>query len=74
MESAKMFVSEKAPENDGLMDTVLAAEKNAVELKVLVDQQVLLQKTINESEDQAKVSEAKKKINEVNTKVEELKK
>ena len=69
-----MFVSEKAPENDGLMDTVLAAEKNAVELKVLVDQQVLLQKTINESEDQAKVSEAKKKINEVNTKVEELKK
>lgn len=74
VESAKMFVSEKAPENDGLMDTVIAVEKNAVEFKALVDQQVLLQKTIDESEDQAKVSEAKQKINEVNKKIDELKK
>ncbi|MEK3981641.1 hypothetical protein MKY37_21800 [Psychrobacillus sp. FSL K6-2836] len=74
VEKAKMFVSEKAPENDGLMDTVIAAEKNAVELKALEEQQVLLQKTIDESEDQLKVSEAKQKINEVNKKINELKK
>ena len=74
VESAKMFVSEKAPENDGLMDTVIAAEKNAVELKALEEQQVLLQKTIDESEDQEKVSEAKQKINEVNKKINEFKK
>lgn len=74
VESAKMFVSEKAPENDGLMNTVLAAEKNAVELKALVDQHVLLQKTIDESEDQEKVAEATQKINEVNKKIDELKK
>lgn len=74
VENAKIFVSEKAPENDGLMDTVIAAEKNAVELKALVDQRLLLQKTIDESEDQAKVAEAKQKINEVNKKIDELKK
>lgn len=74
VESAKMFVSEKAPDKDGLMDTVIAAEKNAVELTALEEQQVLLQKTIDESEDQAKVLEAKQKINEVNKKISELKK
>ena len=74
VESAKMFVSEKAPENNGLIDTVIAAEKNAVELKALEEQQLLLQKTIDESEDQAKVSEAEQKINEVNKKINELKK
>lgn len=74
VESAKMFVSEKAPDNDGFMDTVIAAEKNIVELKALEEQQVLLQKTIDESEDQVKVSEAKQKINEVNKKINELKK
>lgn len=74
IELAKRFVSEKAPDNDGLMDTVIAAEKNAVELKALEDQQVLLQKTIDESEDQVKVSEAKLKIHEVNKKINEIKK
>ncbi|MFJ7828413.1 hypothetical protein [Psychrobacillus sp. NPDC096623] len=74
VEKAKMFVSEKASDNDGLMDTIIAAEKNAVELKALEEQQVLLQKTIDESTDQEKVSEAKQKINEVNKKINELKK
>lgn len=72
IESAKLFVSEKAPDNDGLMDTVIAAEKNAVELKALEEQQVLLQKTIDESEDPVKVSEAEQKINEVKKEISAL--
>jgi len=46
VESAKMFVSEIAPDNDGLMDTIIAAEKNAVEVEALEEQKVNIRKKL----------------------------
>ncbi|MFC6038945.1 hypothetical protein ACFPYN_05695 [Paenisporosarcina macmurdoensis] len=71
---AKSFVVEKAPENDGLMNRVLTAEKVAVDLKALEEQQELLQKTIGESKDLAKVSKAMQKMNGVKKEITGLKK
>lgn len=73
IDTAKEFVSDKAPKDDGLMDAVLTAEKNAVELKALEEQRVLLQKTIEESKDLVKVSEAIQKMNVVKKEINNLK-
>ena len=73
IDSAKDFVSDNAPKDDGLMDAVLTAEKNAVELKALEEQRVLLQKTIKESKDLVKVSEAIQKMNVVKKQINDLK-
>lgn len=73
IDTAKAFVSEKAPKDDGLMDTVLNVEKNAVELKALEEQRLLLQQTIDESKDLVKVSEAMQKMNVVKKEINELK-
>lgn len=55
------------------MDQVLTAEKTAVELKVLEKQRVLLQKTIDESKDQVKVTDALQNINMVKKEISDLK-
>ncbi|WP_394189577.1 hypothetical protein [Paenisporosarcina quisquiliarum] len=74
MKGAKAFVSENAPNNDGLMDRVLTSEKNQVEMAALEEEKALLQKTIDESEDLSKVSEAMQKMNEVKSKLDKLNK
>ena len=73
IETAKRFVGDKAPKDDGLMDQVLTAEKMTVELKVLEEQRVLLQKTIDESKDLLKVTEAMQKMNVLKKEMNELK-
>ena len=72
IDTAKGFVSDKASEDDGLMDTVLIAEKNVVELKALQEQQALLQQTIDESTDQKKVTEAEQELNVVKKEITNL--
>ncbi|MGE6489736.1 hypothetical protein [Paenisporosarcina sp. NPDC076898] len=73
IEGAKSFVAEKAPKNDGLMNRVLTAEKVAIDLKALEEQQALLQKTIDESNDLAQVSKAMQKMNGVKKEITDLK-
>ena len=74
IEDAKAFVSENAPKNDGLMDRVLTAEKNQVEMAALEEEKAILQKTIDESEDLSKVSEAMQKMDVVKSELVELNK
>lgn len=74
IEEAKSFVAEQAPKNDGLMNRVLTAEKVAVDLKALEEQQALLQKTIDESKDLAQVSKAMQEMNGVKKEIKGLKK
>jgi hypothetical protein len=74
IEGAMAFVSEKAPKNDGLMDRVLTAEKNQVEMAAIEEEKALLQKTIDESEDLSKVSEAMQKMDVVKSELVELNK
>lgn len=72
--AAKAFVGEKAPKNDGLMNLVLTAEKNQVEMATLEDEKVGLQKTIDDNEDEGKVIEAKEKMVVVQSELDALKK
>lgn len=72
--AAKAFVGEKAPKNDGLMNRVLTAEKNQVEMATLEEEKVGLQKTIDDSEDKGKVTEAKEKMVVVQSELDALKK
>ncbi|PUB09468.1 hypothetical protein [Paenisporosarcina sp. OV554] len=74
IDGAKAFVSEKAPKDDGLMNRVLTAEKNQVEMAALEEEKALLQKTIEESEDADKVSAAKQKMGTVKNELDKLKK
>lgn len=74
IKGAKSFVAEKAPKNDGLMNLVLMAEKTQVEMAALEEEKALLQKTIDESQDLNKVSEAMLKMDVVKSNLDELKK
>ncbi|MGB3101760.1 MAG: hypothetical protein WBB56_07605, partial [Psychrobacillus psychrotolerans] len=74
IKGAKAFVSENAPKNDGLMNRILTAEKSQVEKAALEEEKALLQKTIDESEDLSKVSEAMQKMDVVKSELVELNK
>jgi hypothetical protein len=74
LEGAKAFVSENASKNDGLMNRVLTAEKSQVEMAALEEEKALLQKTIDESEDLSKVSEAMQKMDVVKNELVDLNK
>jgi hypothetical protein len=74
IEGAKAFVSENAPKNDGLMNRVLTAEKSQVEMAALEEEKAFLQKTMDESEDLSKVSEAMQKMDVVKSELIKLNK
>ncbi|WP_017380614.1 hypothetical protein [Paenisporosarcina sp. TG-14] len=74
IKAAKTFVSEKASKNDGLMNRIVTAEKKQVEMATLEEKKVNLQKTIDDSKDVGKVTEAKQKMDVVKSELNELKK
>lgn len=74
LQTAKAFVSEKAPDNEETLNQLLVAEKQQNELEALKTEKAEKQKLIDTDTDETKIKEAKERLKEIDQQIMELEK